>query len=493
MPDFADALVSIQGREQLVHMLAYSVRCPEVAWFAIERLNPLDFDESTQLDFMIVWHISKMYWTEYGQVPPQHYLRSMSVSVLWQRGYQEPVYHEGVRRLVDSIYALQDLSNNDYGKKLLHAFFNDIFLKELKALSEQPADRTDIIEEVAQRHRRLSVSEIEQVDPFDLTVKPTFPKRTPTGTTFFDLLLGGGLLPAETIGLLGPSGGGKTLLALQISCSLAERQHYVEYFTYEQPAKDLQPRVLSCAAKVSSTKILGKTWDQMDSTSRQKIEEHATQRKAYLNLLDRSSEGCSISEIAGHIDKRIRLGKKPMLVVIDWIWPLVVRMTARSDRRGVDERKLLMAAMEDIKSLASETGVCFLVVHQLSTEVVKKSPGKKPQWFNSAEAGSFAWFLPYCFAIGTADPNGYCWLVGSKARNNATKEVMLRLNGEYNRFQATDKSMVFDVARQEFVNQDDVGKMPGMPGKVTPADGEEDEPPDADSEDHIAGIGGLQA
>ena len=493
MPELSAALTGISSRDMLIQTCAYAIRCPDVAQIAVEQLSPVDFDESTQLDFMTVWHVARLYWIEYTRIPPHHYLRDMSVAVLVQRGYQEPVYHEGVRRLVDSIYALQDLSNSDYGKKLLHAFFNDIFLKELKALSEQPGDRAEIADEISKRNRRLSVSEIEQVDPFDLAIKPVFPKRTPTGTTFFDLLLGGGLLPAETIGLLGPSGGGKTLLALQISCSLAERQHYVEYFTYEQPAKDLQPRVLSCAAKVSSTKILGKTWDQMDSTSRQKIEEHATQRKTYLNLLDRSSEGCSISEIAGHIDKRVRLGKKPMLVVIDWIWPLVVRMTARSDRRGVDERKLLMAAMEDIKSLASETGVCFLVVHQLSTEVVKKSPGKKPQWFNSAEAGSFAWFLPYCFAIGTADPNGYCWLVGSKARNNATKEVMLRLNGEYNRFQATDKSMVFDVARQEFVNQDDVGKMPGMPGKVTPADGEEDEPPGADSEDHIAGIGGLQA
>ena len=477
----------------LIRMLTYAIRCPEVARTAIDRLSPLDFDESTQLDFMVVWHVAQMYWSEYSRIPPHHYLRDMSVAVLIQRGYQEPVYHEGVRKMVDSIYALQEQPwNVDYGRKLLHAFFNDVFMKEIKQLAEQPADRTDVVDEVSRRHRRLTVGEIEVVDPFDIKKeKPKFPKRHPTGVSFVDLLLGGGTLPAETIGVLGPSGGGKTLLSLQLSCSLAERQQYVEYFTYEQPAKDLQLRVLSCAAKVRSNLLVGKEWDEIDSTARERVETAAERCRDYLHLLDRSSEGHSITEIASHIDRCEGVGKKPSLVVIDWIWPLIVRMTSRSERRNVEERKLLMSAMEQIKSLAAATGVCFLIVHQLSTEVVKKSPGRKPQWFNSAEAGAFAWFLPYCFAIGTADPNGYCWMVGSKARNAGKKEVLVQLDGEHNRFKATDKAMRFDVAKREFIDEDEVGKMPGMPKKLSSE--LPDSAADIDEEDHIAGVGGVQA
>ena len=477
----------------LIRMLTYTVRCPEVARIAIDRLSPLDFDESTQLDFMVVWHVAQMYWIEYSRVPPHHYLRDMSVAVLIQRGYQEPVYHEGVRKMVDAIYGLQELPwNVDYGRKLLHAFFNDVFLREVKELAEQPADRTNITDEIVHRYRRLTVGEIKIVDPFDIEQeKPSFPQRKATGVTFVDQLLGGGLLPAETVGVLGPSGGGKTLLALQLGCSLAERQQYVEYFTYEQPAKDLQIRVLSCAGKVPSTLLQGKEWDEVDSQTREKVERIAKRSRDYLHLLDRSSEGHSVTEIASHIDRCEGVGKKPTLVVIDWIWPLIVRMTSRSERRNVEERKLLMEAMETIKSLAAETGVCFLIVHQLSTETAKKSPGRKPQWFNSAEAGAFAWFLPYCFAIGTADSHGYCWLVGSKARHAGKKELMVQLDGEYNRFKATDATMTYDVAKREFVEENQVGRMPGMPGKIS-ADPNA-HPPDADEEDHIAGMGGVQA
>lgn len=473
-------------------MVTYAVRCPEVARIAVDRLSPLDFDESTQLDFMVVWHVAQMYWNEYSRVPPHHYLRDMSVAVLVQRGYQEPVYHEGVRRVVDAIYALQETPwNVDYGRALLNAFFNDVFLRELNQLAEQPSDRTDLVEEISHRHRRLTVGDIEIVDPFDIqTEKPSFPKRRATGVTFVDQLLGGGLLPAEAIGVLGPSGGGKTLLALQLSCSLAERHQYVEYFTYEQPAKDLQVRVLSCAGKVKSGDLQGKEWSEIGSPARGRVENAAAISRDYLHLLDRSSEGHSITEIASHINRCEVAGKKPTLVVIDWIWPLIVRMTSRSERRNVEERKLLMNAMEQIKSLAASTGVCFLIVHQLSTEVVKKSPGRKPQWFNSAEAGAFAWFLPYCFAIGTADPNGYCWLVGSKVRHAGKKEILVQLDGEYNRFKATDKAMHFDVAKREFIDEDAVGKMPGMPKKLTAAMPEQ--AVDIDEEDHIGNMGGVQ-
>ncbi len=297
-------------------------------------------------------------------------------------------------------------------------------------------------------------------------------------------------MPAEAIGILGPSGGGKTLLAIQLSVGLAERQRYVEYFTYEQPARDLQIRVLSCAGQVAITEIQGKEWHEIDSAARGRIEVAAGRSRSYLHMLDRSSEGHSVTEIAAHIAKCTADGKKPTLVVIDWIWPLIVRMTSRSERRNADERKLLIGAMEQIKSLAAATGVCFLVVHQLSTEIVKKSPGRKPQWFNSAEAGAFAWFLPYCFAIGTADTHGYCWMVGSKARNSAQKDVMLQLDGAFNRFKATDKAMTYDVSKREFVGEEDVGKMPGMPGKVATTVAPV---PDADEDDYAAGVGGVQA
>jgi hypothetical protein len=150
----------------------------------------------------------------------------------------------------------------------------------------------------------------------------------------------------------------------------------------------------------------------------------------------------------------------------------------------------MQEAMDGLKALAAKHQICLLILHQLSTEMVKKSPSNKPEWFNSAEAGSFAWLLHYCFAIGRADGNGFCWLVGSKSRNSAHKDVMLRLNGGMNRFDPVDKSMSYDPTSKTFVEEEDIGKIPtmaavqGSPGQADAQEDESDEPLDGEEADY---------
>jgi predicted ATP-dependent serine protease len=55
-----------------------------------------------------------------------------------------------------------------------------------------------------------------------------------SGTPFFNLLLGSGLPAGQLIGLIGPSGGGKTLLALQIAHALALQNKRTLYICLER-------------------------------------------------------------------------------------------------------------------------------------------------------------------------------------------------------------------------------------------------------------------
>jgi hypothetical protein len=124
--------------------------------------------------------------------------------------------------------------------------------------------------------------------------------------------------------------------------------------------------------------------------------------------------------------------------------------------------------------------------------MAKKSPSKKPEWFNSAEAGSFAWLLHYCIAIGRADTQGYCWMVGSKARNAKKQSALVLLNGEFNRFESTKQSMIYDERRQEFIDEGNVNKMPGVRTVATVDDkviGQSDESPQDEQDDYAAGGG----
>lgn len=454
-----DSLGGINSRGLLVRLLTYAIRCPTVAQVAVQKLDPTYFDAATQFEFQSVWAAARTYWQEFGEAPPMHATADLALQIMIMQDIKEPILIERMEYLVAEIYTFEETPwNGEYGRRLLDMFFNTIFAGQISAIGMAMGGmpRGDVRTAIEQQYQTLNVSSIKTIDPFDIDVGTlTIPNREPTGLTFLDLLLGGGTLDTECYGILGPSGGGKTVMSVQLGCSLAARGQHVEYFTYEQPAEEMRPRILSCAAKVSSERLKG----DIDKETREKLTKAKETHQKYFHLHDRASEGDNTAEIATVIQQSIDEGRKPRMVIVDWIWPLILRMTAASDRRQVDERKLLQRATDDFKSMAAKYRVPIWLVHQLSVEVAKKSPGRKPQWFNSAEAGSFAWLLHYCFAIGTKDAHDFCWLVGSKARSAKNQDTLLHLNGEYNRFDATDKRMVYDPRSQTFVDEEGVNKI----------------------------------
>jgi hypothetical protein len=444
-------------------MLTYAVRCPPVAQLAVMKLDPAYFDASTQFEFQSVWVAARLYWQQFGAPPPMHAVGDLALQVMIQQDIKEPVLIERMEYLVAEIYTFEeDPWNVEYGKQLLSMFFDSVYSGQVGAIGQTMGGlpRTEVRTALEQQYQSLNVSTIKTIDPFDFDAD-TFraPPREPTGVTFVDLLLGGGTLETECYGVLGPSGGGKTVLSVQLGCSIASRGQHVEYFTYEQPAEEMRPRILSCAAKVSSSKLLAEEDEQLDEMTRKQLVEAQKTHKQFFHLHDRASEGDNIAEIGMMIQQSIDEGRRPRLVIVDWVWPLIMRMTAVSDRRQVDERKLMQKATDDFKSMAAKYRVCFWLVHQLSVELAKKSPGRKPQWFNSAEAGSFAWLLHYCFAIGTKDAHDICWLVGSKARSAKNQDALLHLNGEFNRFEPTDKRYVYDKRSGTFIDEEGVNKI----------------------------------
>lgn len=454
-----DDLGGINSRGLLVRLLTYVVRCPQVAQIAVQKLDPTHFDSTTQFEFQSIWAAARYYWQEFGQAPPMHAVADLAMQVMYMQDIKEPLMLDRVDYLVAELYTFEeDPWNVEYGRKLLDMFFNTIFAGQVGTIGMTMGGmpRADVRTAIEQQYQTLNVSSIKTIDPFDVDIDTLrLPDRNPTGLTFLDLLLGGGTMDTECYGILGPSGGGKTVMSVQLGCSLAARGEHVEYFTYEQPAEEMRPRILSCAARVSTDHLKG----EINEVTRKQLAEAKKTHQKYFHLHDRASEGDNIAEIGMTIQQSIDEGRKPRMVIIDWIWPLITRMTAVSDRRNPDERKLMQRATDEFKSMAAKYRVSIWLVHQLSVEVAKKSPGRKPQWFNSAEAGSFAWLLHYCFAIGTKDAHDFCWLVGSKARTAKNQDTLLHLNGAYNRFEATDKRMVYDPRSSTFVDEDGVNKI----------------------------------
>jgi len=429
------------------------------------QLKPTHFDEATQLDFFMVWFVAQQLWLKNGTPPHPQHLNDLVVNLMIGEGYTDPNLHAAATSLVSEIYAFQeDPWDVTYGIELLDAFFQGVFRRDIIHLAQQAQGRDTSLQDIIQKHQQLSVNQTVPLDPFDLTDKPTLSKRNPTGATYFDLILGGGTIPSEVYGILGPSGGGKTLMAIDIGCSMAERGRRVEYFTYEQPPKEVRPRLFSRAGEINIDDMKNREWDELPEAVREKISTSAEKLKGNFIMHDRSASGNSLADVINVIRESTADGHKPDLVVIDWLWPLVLRIAssqATGGKRNVNERTVLQKITDDIKSVASEYGTCILVLNQLSIEMAKRRASKKPQWFNSAEAGSFAWLMHYCIAIGTQDEQGFCWLVGSKARANAKTSFVVQCLGNYNRFRLPTNSMIYDDKRKEFVDSENLNRMPG--------------------------------
>lgn len=472
----------INSRGLLVRFVTYAIRCPKVARLAVERLQPTHFDEATQIDFFLIWFVAQQMWLRGGAVPHPQHLKDLSVNLMLSEGYTDPNIHAGVQNLIDEIYSFHEEPwNVNYGMELMNAFFNGVFTRQVLKLTQQSQTRDLALQEMLSEHRRLSITRHEPLDPFDLSEPPKLSVRIPTGATYFDLITGGGTIPTETYGILGPSSGGKTLMAIDVGCSMAERGRRVEYFLYEQPAEEIRPRMFSRAGGINTDDMRGKQWGELAETIREKIVSAAEKLKGKFILHDRSTEGDSVTDVVNVVRDSISAGHRPDLVVIDWLWPLVLRAhgTAVAAGRRTSERITMQMMMDEFKSLASEYKTCVLIVHQLSTEMAKRRPGKKPQWFNSAEAGSFAWLLHYCIAIGTQDERGYCWLVGSKSRGNAKMSLVVQCLGNFNKFKLPRGSMQYDERHRGFVNSGDANRMPGR------------EKPNADSEEDDLIKGGI--
>ena len=456
----------LMSRQMLELLLANCIRCGPVANEAVNRLRPDDFEPSPGITFALIWRVARDWIVKYGQEPPYRNMEAEITAQIGLPGLEEPEVIDAALRTLQYIYTCrmgQEI-NPDYGFNLLEGFLGQRWLNEVNvaAVQHEAQDgghRTvrDLMED---SYTRVSVTRHAETDPFNIEAPPSFSPKEPFGLSFIDVLLGGGGLPGESYGILGPSSGGKTLLAVQWACAIARRMQHVLYLSYEQSSEDnseMRMRALGCAASVSRTDFSEKKWEDMSEPVRLKLMETMKAMQGYFTYVDMSYEGGgSVRDIGQLITQHQQANKPPRLIICDWMWPMVHRIAATEKVKADDTgqmRGLLQRVMEELKKLAQSHKVNFLLVHQLSIAKSKMSPGAKPGWFDAAEAGSFAWLLNACFAIGTASSNGRCWLVASKTRGTAKSDLLMRLNGEYNRFDSEDTRMVFDRNKGDFVDE----------------------------------------
>lgn len=271
--------------------------------------------------------------------------------------------------------------------------------------------------------------------------------RVPTGIRFLDELTGGGIVFGEHLGILGPSGGGKSTITNQLVCNLAIQGYKSLLIQFEQAiAGDITSRVYSYLSKRPIDTFYGKSIDQIpvDIINELKAMRTISNRVRMTSMcdVDTKSKGGSVQDIIDIIDQAVASGFKPDVVLVDWLGAAVMDFM-----RVSSTDKSYPLAAEELQDTLNKYGkankITFIYLHQTSNAAQNQPPSYKPTKNDSYQYGAFANKLETCLQIGTSttqkDDTRICWLVVGKARNAVPgKAQIIRLNGRMARMEMTE-------------------------------------------------------
>lgn len=451
----------MQSRQSLTFdqkglMLVHMVRDRVVLEKTAEKVSPEDFSSPLDTTYRLVWSIAREHYRKYKEPISKDYLLVEMRAAIENEPSLFPIPEEKnlAFRFIDQLYAWDP--NNliaDIGLELAQRFLDE---QRILGFSMQ-GSAGDLVQRLTNEYFASRINpESERLDVMseDAPFYSTEP-RIPTGCMFVDCLLGGGIRPKETYCLLGPTGGGKTMLSLQVACEVARQLKHVMFLSYEQPViGDLSTRLYSYLSNSSRKEIEGKRSEDIDPKIMRKINEQRRIVGPYLhtyNFCGTKAGFGGLDELSDQLYTECQEGRHPTLVVVDWLLPMVQRWMARTNKRNSDDpnavRVQVQRFADGFLKLADMYDTTLLITHQLSCEASQKSPANRPSWTEAAECRSLSWLMSFTLTIGVKDPStGCCWLLASKARSLNNMEKILHLNGEYNRFD--DVSHLYTVERR---------------------------------------------
>jgi replicative DNA helicase len=140
-------------------------------------------------------------------------------------------------------------------------------------------------------------------------------------TGYYDLdEMVGGLKQGEIIGVLADPNVGKSLLALNIACNVAERGNRVDFFAYEMSNKQIGYRVLPSLSQIE-VRALSKPKIYLKDSHIQKISKF-DDRKIFDNLNVYADELVmnTVTEIKTKVNQAtLKLNKKSDLIIVDYL------------------------------------------------------------------------------------------------------------------------------------------------------------------------------
>ena len=334
-------------------------------------------------------------------------------------------------------------------------------VEELKKLKSVPETQATLREAAAKLASVDGPGKLTLYNPV-MSAKDVLVHRDkiPTGITFLDYLLGGGIVWGEHGGCLGPPSGGKSLLANMLLCNLAIQGHNVMLLQFEQSVKynsDIMARIYAYLTRLPRSEFADKAYSELTETARKALKacEKVSSHIRVGSFTD-DTVARTVESIIETIEDSITSGFTPKMVIIDWLGAVVSEFLAEATGSDAKYPILAQQIQDSLVSYGKSKNISFFFLHQSSNDAAAKPPSYRPSMFDSYFFRGFSQKLEFCMELGTKSkqPGGKfaCWLHCGKVRGaEPDKSVVILLDGANAKMEATRDGEYMINSKGQFV------------------------------------------
>lgn len=273
--------------------------------------------------------------------------------------------------------------------------------------------------------------------------------RVPTGLAWLDDITRGGGRAGDIWLFLGPSGGGKTVTAVQFSCAQALLGNGVLWATYEQSVEgDLAERMIANVTDISLSKIRDIGYDNFEPEVREAFE-HAVEGVAdklivmdmtriETDYVNDNKDDKGMYTIWKEYKKLKEQGVKVKTIIVDWMGELLSMVSSVSGIDITNAASFAANAQKQIdimRAMAKEEGVTIICFHQTNTVAQGQKPIFVPDKTCAYNMKSMCNYFDIVITLGIRDKHDVCWVNGAKVRKGAAQQKTIKLIGDKCRFE----------------------------------------------------------
>jgi hypothetical protein len=452
-------------------MLMHLLRRPEILKSAAADV------ERTKLfagykDLELIWNIAYLYFLDYkGCIPKEVLIVDIDI-----RKDEAGVGYMGLENLVKAVdhwYATTDFFEDHIKPRMLEMFREyDLYYLREDLDTKTPAEIAQGLEDTSRRFNQNPFQRPTIHKPFEnIRESLNMSEIMPMGVPFLDTPLGGGLRYGESLGVLGPSGGGKTVLALQIADGHVRNRKHIAYCQVEQPLDgDIMTRICSLATG-KPTGEFEKGYDMIKPEIRRTLEAAMPLWDEYFHFIDLSNleyELSSIDALLAPFEELRSQGIHCDALLLDWWGEIRDRLNEyAASHNSTESRRKGRFWLTELKIKMSKIRTRLIVMHQLSGEAAGKGPNYKPKSQDAQEDKNMNNRFDFFLTFGNKDSDNMVRFFLDKARRTANWETACKLDGNHCRFisdnpdegpaDLADMAQMVDEPKIKPINMDSFG------------------------------------